>query len=613
MSVTGQQGQANKSTLWAAVFVEELVRAGVKTACVAPGSRSTPLTFALAAHQEMETLIHLDERACGFFALGHAKATGLPVVLVCTSGSAAANFHPAVLEASHGEVPLLVLTADRPPHLRGNGAAQSTDQIHLFGNAVRWFFEVGEPVMADPDLRNLRTLAGRAFGLANGPRPGPVHLNFPFRKPLEPTPLPGDIPENLTDRHALAMEGLYRQPFAQLAPSGGAPHPDSLNQVARWVTETQRGLIVCGPALPGNGKVEWGAELAELALATGFPVLTEPPSGVHSGPHVTPHFLGTGELFLGSPTFRNKLSPQLVIRFGSMPTSKQFEVLLEATPGARLVVVNPGGTWNEPTAHPALIMTADPGAFCQALTRQLPGPPPGSDQWLDAFKEAEKITRETINTYLETQEGWFEGRVHAELAALMPPASLQFTASSMPIRDLEIFTPVSQKPVRHLVNRGLNGIDGTISSALGAAGAVGACGTPALLVIGDVAFQHDATGLFAAMRHNISLTIVLINNGGGGIFAFLPIAGFGQTYEEFFGTPHNIDFQPLCKAYNVPLERPANWVAFRQAVKDALQTPGTQVIEVITERASNKALHQQLRDTTGARLAEFFPPDRRIS
>ncbi|MCZ6558843.1 MAG: 2-succinyl-5-enolpyruvyl-6-hydroxy-3-cyclohexene-1-carboxylic-acid synthase [SAR324 cluster bacterium] len=620
--------RANRNTLWASIFVEELCRGGVQTACISPGSRSTPLVMALAAHSGIKTYPIIDERSAGFFALGHAKVTGRPVALVCTSGSAAANFHPAVIEAAYGQVPLLVLTADRPPHLRETGAGQTIDQLKLYGNAVRWFFEVGAPRMHRENLRHLRALAARALFEACKHPPGPVHLNFPFSKPLEPSPVPDDVPGDLMADQAPVPRGEGGGAYSLGTVSATAAAPHTLRRIADQLRGAPAGLIVCGP-MPahhnGAGEAEWPHALASLARLAGYPILAEPPSQVRCGPHETSQVIAHGEAILRAPAFRARLKPQLMLRFGSMPTSRQVEVLLEEHPDCPVLLVNEAGTWLEPTHNPTEVISAEPAAFCLSLAEALAGhkqplaghKQPLAVQWLDAFREADRIAAAAIREEFAQMEsggnGWFEGRVFTELAELLPGHTLLYTANSMPVRDLEAFTPVTPTAVRYLVNRGANGIDGTLSSALGAAAALReAGGGPAVLVTGDLAFYHDANGLLAAGRNDLNLTVILINNNGGGIFAMLPISQFGETYETLFGTPHGIDFEKLAAAYGVSVLRPGGWAEFRDMVRESLSAEGTQVIEIFTDRTDNRLHHQRVWEAVAARIGEAFPASREL-
>ena len=671
--------RANRNTFWCSVFVDQLHRAGVDCVCVSPGSRSTPLVLALANHPGFRLISILDERSAGFFALGMAKTTGRPVALVCTSGTAAVNLHPAVVEADLSGVPLILLTADRPPLLRDTGAGQTIDQLKLYGDSVRWFHEVGEPVMRSEDLRRLRGLAARAVFEATRPPAGPVHLNFPFRKPLEAQPVPGDVPDEL---EGAPHEGEAPQSRAH-RPLVSAP-PGVLEALARRVRENPRGLILCGPmnhpphpshdshdspvaapgGVAGNGEqnreefpavdfpaVDFPAALALLARKTGYPVLAEPPSGAFGGEgEDAPRILARGEAMLQCREFRDRLRPQLILRFGAMPTSKHVEVLLEEHPGCPVVLVNEGGSWLEPGHHPTELISAEPAGFCNALAQLLTDPmltdpmltdpmikagQPGETHpgtgWLEAFQEADRVAGQAIEEAFQAPPPrgvggeWFEGRVFSELAQLLPAGAVQYTASSMPVRDLAAFTPGSDagsglqpvQPVRHLVNRGANGIDGTLSSALGAAAARAGSGKPTVLVTGDVALIHDSNALRIAKQYQLPLTVVLINNDGGGIFEMLPISEYGEDHERFFGTPHGIDFASLCSAYGIPHQLPGDWDSFGTALRTALegQTPGGEgagVIEIRTDRRHNRVQHERIWQIVSERLQETFPPDRTI-
>jgi 2-succinyl-5-enolpyruvyl-6-hydroxy-3-cyclohexene-1-carboxylate synthase len=628
--------RANRNTFWAHVFVEELCRGGVRAVCISPGSRSAPLTLAFAARADVEAFTIVDERGAAFFALGLAKASGRPVALVCTSGTAAANYLPAVLEAHLSRVPLVVLTADRPPLHRDVGAGQTVDQLKLYGTATRWFHEVGEPVMREADLRRLRGLAARALFESCRPPAGPVHLNFAFRKPLEPTTVPGDVPPTLAAEPAPAAGA---RPYSRAISSPPVAGPDVLERLAERIRAAPRGLILCGPmtfaprldgaqgdgaasgraageGAPADGnhsEAEWPAALAILARRCGYPILAEPAAGIWCGEHDTSRILANSEAVLRVPEFRSQLTPQLVLRFGGMPTNRHVEVLLDEHPDCPLVLVNESGAWLEPTHHPLELICAEPAGFCSALAERLQHHKPRHG-WLAGFWRADRLAGEALDDWftapppLGLGDEYFEGRVFRELAALLPAGSVQFTASSMPVRDLAAFSPLTARATRHLVNRGANGIDGTLSSALGAAAYARRAGVPAVLVTGDLAFFHDANGLLTAKTHDLPLTVVLINNDGGGIFEFLPIAEFGAPYERHFGTPHGIDFAALCAAYGVSLSRPLDWAGFRAQVSDSLRRPGMRVIEVRTERRRNREQHRQTWEAVAARVAPAFPP-----
>jgi len=600
---------ANRGTFWAAAFAEALARGGLETVCLSPGSRSTPLVMALAAQPGVRVFTILDERSAAFFALGHAKTTGNPVALLCTSGTAAANFHPALIEAWHAQVPLIVLTADRPPELRDAGAGQAIDQLKLYGGAVKWFTEVGTPELTSAGVRHVQTLAARALFESVRAPAGPVHLNFPFRKPLEPAPVPGDVPAEL----ARLLDGAA-EPHARFTASPALPDGAAVRRIAGWIRERPRGLILCGPEVgvhrsaagQANGADAWPGAVTRLAVRAGYPILAEPPSQLRQGAHDMRPIVAHGEAILRAERFRRSLDPQWVLRFGAMPTAKHVEVLLEEHPDCPVLQIGPSGRWLDPTHHPGELIVSDEAAFCAALGSALGSYPAPDADWPGRWHAADRAAAETITQVFQAPaprglgDDWFEGRVFTELAALLPDGALQFTASSMPVRDLDAFTPIAARRVRHLVNRGANGIDGTLSSALGAAAAHRK--GPAMLVSGDLAFFHDANGLLAAKQHGLALTVILLNNEGGGIFEFLPVATFEPAFERHFGTPHGIDFHSLCAAYGVPLHRPTDWEEFRARVRECVASGRTQVIEIRTDRKRNRDQHRVVWQAVAERV-----------
>jgi len=533
-----------------AAFVDELARCGVTDACTSPGSRSTPLVIALARHPRLRAHSHIDERCAGFFALGIAKATGRTVALACTSGTAAANLAPAVIEASEARVPLIVLTADRPPELRGIGAGQTIDQLKLYGDAARWFFEVGNHDVDDERIAWVRALACRAHAIATGERPGPVHLNWPLREPLVP-----DGPRE---------------------PLGGRPHGRPWITVRRGearglrlsehIDTPARGVIVAGrddaglaPAIP------------ELARAAGYPLLADPLSGARSGDAAIAHY----DLLLRDREFARTHAPEVVVRVGDLPTSKPLRSWLAGLGETRQILVDPQWAWQDPASVVDLVLRADP--------RQLEPPPPADGGWLADWRAADAAAHASIERTLG--EELSEPNVARALASALPPSATVFVAASMPVRELETFWPVRDNGPRVLSNRGANGIDGTLSSALGVAAVSSG---PVVALVGDVAFAHDIGGLLAASRLQLSLTIVLINNGGAAVFDYLPIAAERDVYEAHIATPTGLDFGQAARLYGFRHEQPATLAALTALL--TAPTPET-LIEVRTERSAGIALH----------------------
>ncbi|WP_380678422.1 2-succinyl-5-enolpyruvyl-6-hydroxy-3-cyclohexene-1-carboxylic-acid synthase [Salinigranum sp. GCM10025319] len=579
----------NRNTLWAEAFVDELARGGVSAVCITPGSRSTPLTVAFDRHEDVHVFSHLDERSSAFFALGRARRTGDVTPLVCTSGTAAANFHPTVIEASQARVPLLLLTADRPPELRDSGANQTIDQEKLFGSAVRWYRDVAEPEADDRKLRSLRTTAARALAKATTAPAGPVHLNVPFRKPLEPTPVDGDVPPELPN---LAGHGRDDDaPFVRT--TAGAPEvgDDDLRKLA-GALDVDRGLVVAGPAdAPGVD----GESIAALAHATGFPVLADPLSGLRFGGHVrTTPVVGGYDGFLDSRLTDDWPDPEVVLRFGASPTSKPLRKYLART-GARQFVVDPAAGWREAEFAATDLVVADPATLAWRLAQVL-GRGSGSDSWKSRWLDADEAH---FDEFAESPS-FCEGRLLAAVVEDAPDPATVFVSNSMPVRDLDRFGAPSTKSLTVLGNRGASGIDGIVSTALGAASATT---DPLTLVTGDLAYYHDMNGLLALGRCDVDATIVVVNNDGGGIFHMLPIADFEPPFTEQFVTPHGLDFAPTEDLYDLSFARvPGS--EFRDAYAEAVGSEGTQVIEVETDAEANHRVRERLKERVIDRLGE---------
>lgn len=572
----------NRNTLWAGVFVDELARAGLRAVCIAPGSRSTPLTLAFAEHGGISIYSHIDERSAGFFAVGMALAGGAPVALVCTSGTAAANFHPAIVEACQSHVPLLVLTADRPHDQRDSGANQTIDQVKMYGDHVRWFVDVAPPEAGPTPrkLRYLRTLACRALAAANGAVPGPVHLNFPFRKPLEPTPVPGDVAEVSRDA-SLGMDGRpHGTPFAHVTRGDLSPTDDQVDLLVQAITGVSRGMIVCGPRRHGQGDA-FPQTVARLAQLAGYPIFADALSGVRFGPHVEqagPLIVAGYETFLQSGAAATWEPPALVLRFGAMPTSKALQVYLDSLPASRQIAVDGSGAWRDADFRVGDYVWAEPAATCRRVLDRLEAAdmPVADEAWVASIQRAEQQCWQA--TEATFQEGFFGGVVLADVAGLLPDDAVLYVSNSLPVRHLDQFARPRRPRLRVLANRGASGIDGIVSSGLGAAVATE---NPLVLVTGDLAFYHDLNGLLALRRCGAKATIVVINNDGGGIFRRLPVAAFEPPFTELFVTPHGLDFEPAVRMYGAEFVRVESRDGFRRALRESVDSDESWVIEVV--------------------------------
>jgi 2-succinyl-5-enolpyruvyl-6-hydroxy-3-cyclohexene-1-carboxylate synthase len=581
----------NRNTALASAMVEELSRSGVRRALLSPGSRSTPLAVALWRQPEIEVSVILDERSAGFFALGTALATGAPAAVLCTSGSAAANLHPAVVEADEADVPLIVLTADRPPELRDIGAGQTIDQLKLYGDAVRWFCEVGTHDADDEGLLHFRSVACRAHASALGdPRPGPVHLNVPWREPLAPVPVEGQV----TATDALARGGRGASPLHAVSTASLRADEGLLDELTDRIERSPRGLIVAGRQSDSG----LASPISELAAAAGYPILAEPTSQLRRGPHDRSLVVTTYDSIVRDrPT---ALQPELIVRFGDLPTSKPLRQWLAAIEGLDQIVIDPNGDWREPTRRAATVLRAEPAATARALmerlSRQRPGAAavagsPFASDWLDA----ERSVRDAVDGHLESLGELSEPGIWSALGRVLRDGDSVFAASSMPVRDLEAFLRPGPEGVRFAANRGANGIDGLVSTA---AGLAAGSGSRTWGVLGDLALFHDIGGL-AAVSHAPELRLIVIDNSGGGIFHFLPQAEAmdEDEFEALLGTPAGRDPADAARLFDLAVAVPGTPGELAEAL--AGDAP---VIVVRTDRRRNLELHRQLAETAAATL-----------
>ncbi|MDZ7967947.1 MAG: 2-succinyl-5-enolpyruvyl-6-hydroxy-3-cyclohexene-1-carboxylic-acid synthase [Nostoc sp. DedSLP03] len=554
----------NVNQLWAYILTETLKRLGLTCAIICPGSRSTPLAIAFAQQApEIEAISILDERSAAFFALGQAKATGRPVVLVCTSGTAGANFYSAVIEASYSRVPLLILTTDRPPELRDCHSGQTVDQLRLYGNYPNWQTELALPCADLGMLAYLRQTVIHTWERAQNPTKGPVHLNIPFRDPLAPVP-------DGTDLSYLRSHLESEDFFAGIANPCPIPYAPCL-MPKEW-KKCDRGIIIAGVAQPQQPE-EYSRAIAQLSQTLKWPVLAEGLSPVRNYAELNPYLISTYDLILRNQQLAKQLAPEMVIQVGEMPTSKELRTWINATQPRRWVI-DPSDQNLDPlhgrTTH---LRISVEHIKVEEINLSL-----SSDygkQWCDAEAKVRLVVDQTmgkIDEIIESKAAWL-------ISQILPPETPLFIANSMPVRDVEYFWKPNNLGVRSYFNRGANGIDGTLSTALGIAHRQ----QSSVMLTGDLALLHDTNGFLIRNKFVGHLTIVLINNNGGGIFEMLPIAKFDPPFEEFFGTPQDIDFAQLCATYNVQHELITSWEHLQQRL-NPLPIKGIRVLEVQTSR-----------------------------
>lgn len=574
----------NAATLWARTAVAALADAGLRDVCIAPGSRSTALALAFAAHPDVRITRHLDERSAGFFALGMAQALGRPVALLCTSGTATVNFMPAAVEARMAHVPLLLLTADRPPELRHSGANQTIDQIDLYGKQVLWSVDLPLPEAAPPAvaLRNLAATMARALAVAAGLPNGPVHLNFPFRKPFEPD----------GDEAAPAEENAVTAP--RIVPGRMAPAAETIEQLVDLIREHERGLIVCGPGCPGGA---FAQTVAALAQRSGYPLLADPLSGVRYGPWVEGATVVGGYEGILAQGRDPWGAPQLVLRFGAAPTSKWLNQYLQESAPSHRVHIRENGVWADDSHQTTLFIQANEILMCEEVLQRLPAR--AGSAWQQTVAATEARYWQTISAHVDGP--FFDGLILYDVVKSLPADALLFVGNSLPVRHLDEYGAPRAVALQLFGNRGASGIDGNISTA---AGIAAARQQPVTMVVGDVTFYHDMNGLLAGRAHDLDLTIVLMNNDGGSIFRRLPVARFDPPFTELFLTPHGLDFAHAARLYGFEHVRVEAREAFRDRFAQVTAQGGRHIIEVCSDGAEDAARRAALQKAVQAGLSD---------
>lgn len=559
-------------TRYTANFVDELVNNGMTDVIISPGSRSTPLALTFSEHPSIKEWIVIDERSAAFFALGLAKKTNRPVALVCTSGTAAANYYPAIVEAFYSRVPLLVLTADRPHELRQVGAPQAIEQIKMYGDYVKWFHEMATPEGSLQMLRYSRQKAAQAFAYTEQGNKGPVQVNFPFREPLTPD---FSLPDIWGMKRNENTSGISRMEGVKYLAA------ENVRELTDLIGSSQKGLLVCGP----QQDTDFAESVCQLAHHWNIPLLADPLSQVRTGAHDKTQVIEGYDAFLRDPDIRERLKPDYIIRFGAMPVSKAYLFFIKENSSIPQFIVEENEGFRDPSGNDTVYIYADPKQMCNQLIEKS-ADRQNNEEWLIEWMKYNQIAKQHLLSGEEAQVT--EGEAVRGIAEVIPDNTALYTGNSMSIRDVDSFFMTTSKNVSILCNRGANGIDGVISSAVGAA----ASGERVTLLIGDLSFFHDMNGLLAAKQYQLPITIVLVNNNGGGIFSFLPQANDKKHFEALFGTPVDLPFEKAGELYGADYSVASTESALKTQLERSYENKGLSIIEVQTDRAENAAWHR---------------------
>jgi 2-succinyl-5-enolpyruvyl-6-hydroxy-3-cyclohexene-1-carboxylate synthase len=561
-------------TKYIGALVDELSAVGVEDVVISPGSRSTPISMLVNEHPSLKGRIAVDERGAGFFALGIAKSTKKPTALICTSGTAASNYYPAIAEAKESRIPLIVITADRPHELRDVGAPQTMNQLGMYGNFVKQFVELALAEANETMYQYVRTVINRVYKSTMTAPKGPVHLNVPLREPLVPNFEIEDLFQGGKRSEAMYTHTIQTNATLPL---------QFAEQLVNKISAKQKGLLVCGTytdeaALP---------KIVQLGEKLGFPIICDPLSNARSMKQTSNHLIDSYDTFLRFEDVKKELEADLIIRFGAMPVSKPFSQYVKATTGLEQYVVDEGDIWRDPTLQASSMISCSDIAFCDGLLELLTDRNITTTEWLEKWMSINQQTKAVLKE-AEQLEEFFEGKIVQLLEKHMPESSMLFVGNSMPIRDVDTFFSVNEKDIKIAGNRGVNGIDGTIATAFGMA----ASGENVYLLVGDLTFYHDMNSLVLSKLHNLPITVILINNNGGGIFSFLPQSKEEKHFEALFGTPLGIEFKYATRLFGGEHYKINNWDQFIELMEQ--NQKGLRVIELETNRQENYEMHQKI-------------------
>src|SRR5690554_2824902 len=603
----------NINTLWARALIDELARCGLRDICISPGSRSTPLVVQAFEHPAIRDHSIVDERAAAFFALGLAKATGRPVALICTSGTAAANYFPTVCEASEAGIPLIILSADRPAELQDCGASQAMDQHKLYGDRIRWFHQLAKPEASAPKLANLRSIACRAFAHAAA---GPVHLNIPFAKPLEPIEVAANSPdfvpaEFLASAPIATMGRPDGRPYLQISSGLRTPEPTTVAAILTRIKAAKRPIILAGADARG---LDYREALRNFAEHIGAPIFAEPTSASRHWEQRGTHILGAGDLLFSSPPYvaaKPDETPDLIIRTRRAPLLWALQKWLRNLDAVEQIVVGPTLDLNDPEHFAAQQISCDERNFFEALNARLADGSQtisGSPRWVDSHRRRDAAAADTLNAQLLDITQLNSASIWDTLGQTLPEGAGIFVSNSMSTRHLDTYMCRASATLDVHFNRGLNGIDGIIATGLGLA--MGRQykapndAVPTVIVIGDVALRHDLSALLMAAELGVEATVLVVDNAGGAIFDYLPITKFEKVHERHFTTAPPLSVEAMLPGAITRLEANTS-EALKDALNESFGTPGLQVIHVKIDPDFDKQTTDALRRRIGALIASY--------
>ncbi len=569
----------NINILWTDLIINELIRNGSTYFCISPGSRSTPLVISTAQNSAAQKIVCYDERGAAFHALGYARATGVPAVVISTSGTAAANFYPAVVEASQDCVPLLILTADRPPELRFTGANQTIDQVHLYGNYLRWQYDMPCPDEKIPPEMVLTTIDQAIYHAVRSPK-GPVHINCKFREPLAPDRK--DFAKSYVDTVTTLIKG--KKPYTEYGSDILSADTAAITAVSDIIKRTKKGLFVVGK-LDSDGD---GVAVTMLVDKLQWPVFADITSGMRLSSSLSRVLCNYDRMLLSDKYSVDRI-PETILHIGGQPTSKHFLQMLESNKIQNYIIVKNHPFRHDPAHKATVRITSSIGTFCEQLSaRSLKK---DSQEWLSEMRNGSQKTGNAIEQLLSGYKQVTEPSIARYISRNITENSGLFLGSSMPVRDMDMFAASCRSSVSVAANRGASGIDGTIAAAAGYASGLD---KPVTLIIGDIAFIHDINSLTHLKNISKQIVIVLLNNKGGGIFSFLPIAGFPEVFEEYFGTPHEYTFRKAAEQFDCDYYNPNTMKEFDSIYKSVLKSGSSAIIEVETDRKKNRDIHREI-------------------